>query len=152
MHNYISFSKRFIFSHHSPPPYVFLLVFSAWYLHTFFLIQTRWHFHRRKQYYEEDLFFNQKCLNDKFFFLQTQDDVNWRNWSNCLWIVMFLSAVWTLILTAPIHCRGSTGVQVTLDLLDFSKSVQMKKQTHLHLVAWGLITESKFKFLIVFLQ
>ncbi len=22
-------------------------------------------------------------------------------------IVMFLSAVWTLILTAPIHCRGS---------------------------------------------
>ncbi len=31
-----------------------------------------------------------------------------------LWIiVMFLSAVWTLILTAPIHCRGSIGEQVT---------------------------------------
>ncbi len=31
----------------------------------------------------------------------------------CLWIiVMFLSAVWTLILTAPIHCRGSIGEQV----------------------------------------
>ncbi len=30
-----------------------------------------------------------------------------------LWIIMmFLSAVWTLILTAPIHCRGSTGEQV----------------------------------------
>ncbi len=30
-----------------------------------------------------------------------------------LWIiVMLLSAVWTLILTAPIHCKGSTGVQV----------------------------------------
>ncbi len=28
-------------------------------------------------------------------------------------IVMFLSAVWTLILTAPIHCRGSIGEQVT---------------------------------------
>ncbi len=28
---------------------------------------------------------------------------------DCLWIVMFLSAVWTLILTAPIHCRGSIG-------------------------------------------
>ncbi len=29
-----------------------------------------------------------------------------------LWItVMFLSAVWTLILTAPIHCRGSIGEQ-----------------------------------------
>ncbi len=28
-----------------------------------------------------------------------------------LWIiVMFLSAVWTLILTAPIHCRGSSDV------------------------------------------
>uniref|UniRef100_A0A671KS68 Stereocilin n=1 Tax=Sinocyclocheilus anshuiensis TaxID=1608454 RepID=A0A671KS68_9TELE len=27
-------------------------------------------------------------------------------------IVMFLSAVWTLMLTAPIHCRGSTGEQV----------------------------------------
>ncbi len=25
-------------------------------------------------------------------------------------IVMFLSAVWTLILLAPIHCRGSTGI------------------------------------------
>ncbi len=25
---------------------------------------------------------------------------------------MFLSAVWTLILTAPIHCRGSIGEQI----------------------------------------
>ncbi len=32
---------------------------------------------------------------------------------NYLWIiVMFLSAVWTLILTAPIHCRGSISEQV----------------------------------------
>ncbi len=32
---------------------------------------------------------------------------------NYLWIiVMYLSAVWTLILTAPIHCRGSIGEQV----------------------------------------
>ncbi len=29
-------------------------------------------------------------------------------------VVMFLSAVWTLILTAPIHCRGSVGEQVML--------------------------------------
>ncbi len=29
------------------------------------------------------------------------------DWCDYLWIiVMFLSAVWTLILTAPIHCRG----------------------------------------------
>ncbi len=37
------------------------------------------------------------------------------NWSRVyyLWIiVMFLSAVWTLILMAPIHSRGSVGEQV----------------------------------------
>ncbi len=37
------------------------------------------------------------------------------DWSGVdyLWIiVMFLSAVWTLILTAPIHCRGSIGERV----------------------------------------
>ncbi len=49
-------------------------------------------------------------------------------WTGVVWIIgMFLSAVWTLILTAPIHCRGSTGEQVK-----FSKSDVMKKQTHLH--------------------
>ncbi len=31
-------------------------------------------------------------------------------------IVMFLSAVWTLILTAPIHCRWSFGDQVKFNL------------------------------------
>ncbi len=37
------------------------------------------------------------------------------DWSGVdyLWIIMmFLSAVWTLILTAPIHCRGSIGEHV----------------------------------------
>ncbi len=37
------------------------------------------------------------------------------DWSGVdyLWIiVMFLSAVWTLILTAPIHCRASIGEQI----------------------------------------
>ncbi len=34
-------------------------------------------------------------------------------WCDYLWIiVMFLSVVWTLILTAPIHCRWSIGEQV----------------------------------------
>ncbi len=43
-----------------------------------------------------------------------------------LWIVvMFLSAVWTLILVAPIH-SGSTGEQFNVKL-NFSKSVNMKK-------------------------
>ncbi len=33
--------------------------------------------------------------------------VVWRHVDYLCIIVMFLSAVWTLILTAPIHCRGS---------------------------------------------
>ncbi len=50
------------------------------------------------------------------FFLETQlfasRDINW--WTGVVWIiVMFiLSAVWTLVLTAPIHCRASIGEQV----------------------------------------
>ncbi len=40
--------------------------------------------------------------------LLSSRDVNW--WTGVVWIiVMFLSAVWTLILTAPIHCRASIG-------------------------------------------
>ncbi len=43
--------------------------------------------------------------------LLASEDINW--WSGVVWIiVMFLSAVWTLILTAPIHCRASIGEQV----------------------------------------
>ncbi len=45
-------------------------------------------------------------------------------------IVVFLSAVWTLILTAPIHCRGS--IDPSDVMLNFSKSDLMKKQTHVH--------------------
>ncbi len=47
-------------------------------------------------------------------------------WCGLLW---FLSAVWTLILTAPIHCKGT----ICEVMLNFSRSFQMKKQTHLHL-------------------
>ncbi len=55
------------------------------------------------------------------------------DWSGVdyLWIiVMFLSAVWTLILTAPIHCRGFIGEQ------HFSKS---DEETNLSKsrMAWG---------------
>ncbi len=55
-----------------------------------------------------------EAFNDGFYFLQTHsfslhktliDGMEWT-------IVMFLSAVWTLILTAPIHCRGSIAEQV----------------------------------------
>ncbi len=48
------------------------------------------------------------------------------DWSIVDYCDVFLSAVWTLILTAPIHCRGSIGEQV---MLNFSRSVLMKKQT-----------------------
>ncbi len=42
-------------------------------------------------------------------------DVNW--WTGVVWIsviffIFCLSAVWTLILTAPIHCKKSIGEQV----------------------------------------
>ncbi len=43
------------------------------------------------------------------------------DWSrkDYLWItVMFLIAVWTLILMAPIHCKGSIDVQVMLNIFD----------------------------------
>ncbi len=40
----------------------------------------------------------------------TSQDIN--RWTGVVWIiVMFLSAVWTLILTAPIHYRGSIDEQ-----------------------------------------
>ncbi len=47
--------------------------------------------------------------------LFTSQDVNW--WTGVVWITCgllwcFFSAVWTLILTAPIHCRGSIVEQV----------------------------------------
>ncbi len=47
--------------------------------------------------------------------LLTSQDVSWWSHGNYLWIiVMFLSAACTLILTAPIYCRGSIGEQVIL--------------------------------------
>ncbi len=58
------------------------------------------------------------------------------DWSGVdyLWIiVMFLSAVWTLNLTAPIHSLQRIHCWVSDGMLYFSKSVLMKKQTHLHL-------------------
>ncbi len=63
----------------------------------------------------EDSYFSQKqrfevqnILMVDLFLTNTQllasQDINW--WTGVVWIiVMFLSAVWTLILTAPIHCR-----------------------------------------------
>ncbi len=59
-----------------------------------------------------DWFFGQrlslKLMINLFFtnmHLFTLQDINW--WTGVVWIiVIFLSAVWTLILTAPIHSIG----------------------------------------------
>ncbi len=97
-----------------------LIVNSAWFVHIFLLIQTRW-----LLFWQESSFFSQKqwlkfnrkqaknILMNLFLTnmqLFTSHDVNW--WTGVVWItlriiVMFLSAVWTLILTAPIHCIGT---------------------------------------------
>ncbi len=58
---------------------------------------------------------------------------------------MFLSAVWTLIVTAPIHCRGF------IVMLNFSKYVLMKKQTHLHLGPAGEYVFSRGGHRLIFL-
>jgi len=52
------------------------------------------------------------------------------DWSGLdyLWIVvMFLSTVWTLILTAPIHYRRSIGEQLMLCYATFFQICSMKK-------------------------
>ncbi len=49
-------------------------------------------------------------------------------------IVMFLSAVWTLILTAHIHCRGSIGDQVIhLAMQNFNKSAPIRNK-HIYIL------------------
>ncbi len=57
-----------------------------------------------------------------------------------LWIiVMFLSAVWTLILTAPIHCRGSIGEQVMQSYISTNlKNTKKHEETNssTYLMAW----------------
>ncbi len=50
--------------------------------------------------------------------------------NGCRQNVMFLSAVLTLILTAPIHCKGSVAEQV---MECYISPNLMKKLTHLHL-------------------
>ncbi len=89
---------------------------------------------------------NLKHINYGFVSAFVFSSVNWWTgvvWITCGLIVMFLSAVWTLILTAPIHCRASIGE--TLIQRHISPNL-MKKQTHLHLV-WPEYIFSEFKFL-----
>ncbi len=56
--------------------------------------------------------------------------MDWSSVDYLLIILMFLSAVWTLILTAPIHYGGYIEEQ---EMLRYISPNLMKKQTHLHL-------------------
>ncbi len=62
--------------------------------------------------------------------MHTSKDVKW--WTVVVWIIpKFLSAVWALILTAPIRCRRIHWWASHV-MLNFCKSVLMKKQINLH--------------------
>ncbi len=65
-----------------------------------------------------------------FFYFTRHQLMDWTG-VDYLWItVVFLSIFWALILTAPIHWRGTTGEQV----MECYISPNLKKQqTHLHL-------------------
>ncbi len=59
------------------------------------------------------------------FQLLSSQDLN--RWTGAVWIIeMCLSAVWTLILTAPIHCRASIDEVIQC----YISPNLMKKQTH----------------------
>ncbi len=63
--------------------------------------------------------------------------MDWSNVDNLWIIVMLLSAVWTLVLTAPIHCRASIGERKWK--LHFSKSDEETNSSTSWMV-WGSIT------------
>ncbi len=50
-----------------------------------------------------------------------------------LFIVMILSAVWTLILMAPIHCKVFMGEQIIYCNAKFLQICSDEETTHLHL-------------------
>ncbi len=95
----------------------------------------------------EDCCCNQKQLiKIQNIMMKTNKDVNW--WTGVVWIVCGLwwcfYQLFELILTAPIHCRASDV------MLNFSKSVLMKKQTHLSRQPFNSIKQNViFKMLFI---
>ncbi len=96
---------------------LFWFVNAAWPVQISLLIQTRPLYHWRKQYFgwRTRILARSNGLKLKmswwicfrFCLLKMLTDVDIML-TGVVWIiVMFLSAVWTLILTAPIHCRAS---------------------------------------------
>ncbi len=91
-----------------------IFVIDAWSVHISLLIQISQKFSPEKAIlWIKDSHFSQKQQVKTVTNMQlySSQDVNW--WTGEVWItVMFLSAVWTLILTAPIHCRAPIAEQV----------------------------------------
>ncbi len=111
--------------HHSSPSINILgsqiRVHNIWSLLISLLNQARWRFHWRKCYVWTRILSGSnglklKHINDVFVYYKNSsfslhkmliDGLEW-----CWLVVEYYIAVWTLILTAPIHCRGSIGEQV----------------------------------------
>ncbi len=112
-----------------------------WIMDSYFSLKQRFEVKNKLLDLRKDLFLTSTHL------LSSQD-VNW--WTGVVWIiVMFLSAVWALILTAPIHCTASIAETV---MQCYISPNLMKKQTHLkqitnslhdflHQITWRLGTE-----------
>ncbi len=96
-------SSHIIMHHHIHVELVIVsLVKDTWFMLFSLLIQTRWPFHWRKRNYGFALYKHVVFLLFKML-------IDGLGWCGLLWCFYQLFG---LILTAPIHCRGSIGEQV----------------------------------------
>ncbi len=91
-------------SHQNPLKYLFTAIFWIIFAYELCFIIDRWLF-SWKQWFEVNKNLDEFVhANMQLFDLL---DVNWWTvWITCGLLWCFISAVWTLILMAPIHCRG----------------------------------------------
>ncbi len=90
---------------------------------------------RREIHTDQALFTNQNSSKQEcWWILMWEDNKSWMFllhkkvvWITCGLLCLFFSAIWSLILTAPIRIHWWASDV----MLHFSKSVPMKKQTHL---------------------
>ncbi len=107
---------------------LFSLVNGAWSVHISLLIQT-WQLFLGESIILASIEVKNVLMMDFFIYYKHTAFLDWSH-VDYLWIFVFFfffSAVWTLILTAPSDWRVRDVIQ------NFSKSVLMKKQTHIHL-------------------
>ncbi len=121
----VKYPSSVVFSHHNPPTYLFRIIWDWFYLWKVLDLCIFLSWFRKDDLFTvesnvmEDLYFSWKqqfevksALMD-LFLINTVYIFPKHELRDYLWIIMmFLSAIWTLILTAPIHCRGSIGEQV----------------------------------------